>query len=133
MSRRYQQDSRSPSAVFVPMLVDREMLGEKKVEALQRQIERLENDQVKRKELIEKLSSMQRTQDKNKREHQQRLLVCPYRWKGKFCQKLLATHADITLQFATSLLCIHIHLDNLMVYCPLLMYLTGLFLNTNIC
>ncbi|XP_022340987.2 uncharacterized protein LOC111135323 isoform X3 [Crassostrea virginica] len=74
MSRRYQQDSRSPSAVFVPMPVDREMLGEKKVEALQRQIERLENDQVKRKELIEKLSSMQRTQDKNKREQQQRLL-----------------------------------------------------------
>ena len=82
MSRRYRQDSRSPSAVFVPMPVDRETLGEKKVEALQRQIERLENDQVKRKELIEKLSSMQRTQDKNKREQQQRLLVCPFSWEG---------------------------------------------------
>lgn len=82
MSRRYQQDSRSPSAVFVPMPVDREMLGEKKVEALQRQIERLENDQVKRKELIEKLSSMQKTQDKNKREQQQRLLVCPFSCEG---------------------------------------------------
>ena len=82
MSRRYQQDSRSPSAVFVPMPVDREALGEKKVEALQRQIERLENDQVKRKELIEKLSSMQKTQDKNKREQQQRLLVCPFSWEG---------------------------------------------------
>lgn len=72
MSRRYYQDSRSPSAVFVPMPVDRGVLGEKKVEALQRQIERLENDQMKRKELIEKLS---KNQDKNQREHQEKLLV----------------------------------------------------------
>lgn len=71
MSRRYYQDSRSPSAVFVPMPVDRGVLGEKKVEALQRQIERLENDQMKRKELIEKLS---KNQDKNQREHQEKLL-----------------------------------------------------------
>lgn len=72
MSRRFYQDSRSPSAVFVPMPVDRGVLGEKKVEALQRQIERLENDQMKRKELIEKLS---RNQDKNQRDHQEKLLV----------------------------------------------------------
>lgn len=72
MSRRYYQDSRSPSAVFVPMPVDRGVLGEKKVEALQRQIERLENDQMKRKELIEKLS---KNKDKNQREHQEKLLV----------------------------------------------------------
>lgn len=71
MSRRYYQDSRSPSAVFVPMPVDRGVLGEKKVEALQRQIERLENDQMKRKELIEKLS---KNQDKNQRKHQEKLL-----------------------------------------------------------
>lgn len=72
MSRRYYQDSRSPSAVFVPMPVDRGVLGEKKVEALQRQIERLENDQMKRKELIEQLS---KNQDKNQRKHQEKLLV----------------------------------------------------------
>lgn len=72
MSRRYYQESRSPSAVFVPMPVDRGVLGEKKVEALQRQIERLENDQMKRKELIEKLS---KNQDKNQRKHQEKLLV----------------------------------------------------------
>ncbi|XP_062567851.1 uncharacterized protein LOC134230091 isoform X2 [Saccostrea cucullata] len=73
MSHRYQNDSRSPSAVFVPMPVDREALGEKKMEALQKEIARLENDQVKRKELIDKLSNMQRTQNRNKKE-QDRLL-----------------------------------------------------------
>ncbi|XP_048746898.2 uncharacterized protein LOC125659312 isoform X2 [Ostrea edulis] len=73
MSNRYRQDSRSPSAVFVPMPVDRKALGKRKVEALQREIERLENDQEKRKELIGKLSNMQRTQSRSQRE-QDRLL-----------------------------------------------------------
>jgi hypothetical protein len=56
------------------MPVDRKALGERKVEALQREIERLENDQVKRKELIGKLSNMQRSQSRSRRE-QDRLLV----------------------------------------------------------
>lgn len=90
MSRRYYQDSRSPSAVFVPMPVDRGVLGEKKVEALQRQIERLENDQMKRKELIEKLS---KNKDKNQREHQEKLLV-KYNKKNMLTDEIERIYGD---------------------------------------
>ena len=63
-----------------------------------------------------------KTRENNNKDYWYVLLV----GKGKFCQKWLATHADITLQFETSLLSIYIHLDNL-VYCLLLIFLTGCF------
>ncbi|KAK3094520.1 hypothetical protein FSP39_002797 [Pinctada imbricata] len=58
---------RSPShnsEVYIPMPIDRARIGEKKVEKIQEEIDRLENDQRQRRELIDKLTRIQDVEDR---------------------------------------------------------------------
>ncbi|XP_033760619.1 uncharacterized protein LOC117342547 [Pecten maximus] len=52
------------SDVYLPMPVDRDKLGQRKVEKIQREIEKLEKEQSDKKELIERLSRMQENHDR---------------------------------------------------------------------
>ncbi|XP_060063880.1 uncharacterized protein LOC132544320 [Ylistrum balloti] len=54
------------SDVYLPMPVNRDQLGQRKVEKIQREIERLEKEQVNKKELIERLSRLQQNEDRQK-------------------------------------------------------------------
>ncbi|OWF49101.1 hypothetical protein KP79_PYT20675 [Mizuhopecten yessoensis] len=52
------------SDVYLPMPIDRDKLGQRKVEKIQREIEKLEKEQLDKKELIERLSRMQDNQSR---------------------------------------------------------------------